>query len=208
MDKTYVRAVFLALFMLLVGILSGCIGSGVSYREEDKCLIVAKNDAILSCYDIVIGAERQVDSVFLKKDREGSVRTTYFEVSNASNLSISEDDFQLHFTKGRFSLSSTNVIFVLTNQYDRCAFDDLNIACSNHKQIFIDDVRDGRITYIGHRDATHIIWVDVRRGDGQYAHVPLGVGGAANKETVLLTIKKREGCDYVIQENLYEFCVF
>lgn len=210
MNINYVRTGLLVLVGSLAGILAlGCCGSGVSYSDKNKCLIVVKNDAILSWKNIVIGCERQIDTILLKKDRDGQVRVTYFDVFTDSRLSISsEEDFQFDFVNGRISLCSTNKISVLTNQYDRCASNGLNIFSDNCKQIAIDEVNEGRITYVGHRGATHIIWIDAKLSNNQQVHIPLGINGVANTESVLLTVERRERCDVVIQENLYEFGVF
>lgn len=93
------RCMGMGLFALAVSLsVMGCLGSGVSYN--DKRLIVAKNDAVLSCGDTVIGGERQVDAIVLKKDGAGLVRTVYFKVSKDSSLSISEENFRLDFIRG------------------------------------------------------------------------------------------------------------
>lgn len=194
--------------ILIAILVLGCCGSGVSYIDNDKCLIVAKNDAVLSCKNTVIRDERPIDAILLKKGRDGLFRVTYFNVSKDSILSISEKDFRIDYLKGCVSLCSTNKVFVLTNHYNRCASNSLSIVCDQYKQIVIDEVCNARITYIGHRDATHIVWIDAELNDGQSVHIPLGISGAENKEAVLLVVEKREKCDYVIQENLYEFFVF
>lgn len=206
--RKYIGMGLIALPMTLIGmhVLSGCLGTGVSY--SDKCLIVKENNAILSFKNVVIGDEKQVDAILLKKGCDGLVRVTYFNVSKDSRLSISEEDFELDIINGRISLCSTTNISVLTNQYDRCASTGLNIMFDNPKQIVIDQVQEGRITYIGHRDAKHIIWIDAKLNDGQDIHVPLAISGITQKEIVLFTVKRWEKCDYVIQENLYEFGTF
>lgn len=209
--KNYIRVKLLALLVLVIAIFGlGCLGSGVLYDEKNKQLIVKKNDAILSYKDKRIGDEIKVDTILLKKGRDGLVRTTYFEVSMHSRLSILEEDFRLDFINGRISLCGTNEISILTNQYDRCVSNYLKTGFCNQKQIeiVVDEVQEGRITYVAHRDNTHIIWIDAKRSDGQHVHVPVGVSGVAKTESVLLTIEAREKCDYVIQENLYEFGVF
>lgn len=207
--KNYIRVKLLALLVLVIAIFGpGCCGPGVSYDEKNKQLIVKKNDLILSYKDKRIGDEIKVDTILLKKGRDGLVRTTYFEVSMHSRLSILEEDFRLDYTNGRISLCGTNEISILTNQYNGCVSNGLKIALYNQKQLVVDEVQEGRITYVGHRDNTHIIWIDAKRSDGQHVHVPVGVSGVAKTESVLLTIEAREKCDYVIQENLYEFGVF
>lgn len=209
--KNYIRVKLLALLVLVIAIFGpGCLGSGVSYDEKNKQLIVKKNDAILSYKDKRIGDEIKVDTILLKRGRDGLVRTTYFEVSMHSRLSILEEDFRLDYTNGRISLCGTNEISILTNQYDRCVCNYLKTGFCNQKQIeiVVDEVQEGRFTYVAHRDNTHIIWIDAKRSDGQHVHVPVGVSGVAKTESVLLTIEEREKCDYVIQENLYEFGVF
>ena len=89
--KNYIRVKLLALLVLVIAIFGpGCFGSGVLYNEKDKHLIVKKNDAILSWKDTRIDSEIKVDTILLKKGRDGQVRTTYFEVSMYSGLSILE----------------------------------------------------------------------------------------------------------------------
>ena len=207
--KNYIRVKLLALLVLVIAIFGpGCFGSGVLYNEKDKHLIVKKNDAILSWKDTRIDSEIKVDTILLKKGRDGQVRTTYFEVSMYSRLSILEEDFRLDFINGRISLCGTNEISILTNQYDRCVSNYLKTGFCNQKQLVVDEVQEGRITYVGHRDNTHIIWIDAKCSDGHHVHVPVGVSGVAKTDSVLLTIEEREKCDYVIQENLYEFGMF
>lgn len=220
--KNYIRVKLLALLVLVIAIFGpGCLGSGVSYDEKNKQLIVKKNDAILSYKDKRIGDEIKVDTILLKRGRDSQVRVTYFDISMHSRLSISGEGFRLDFINGRISLCGTNEISILTNlcgmneisiltnQYNGCVSNGWKIALyNNQKQLVVDEVQEGRITYVGHRDNTHIIWIDAKRSDGQHVHVPVGVSGVAKTESVLLTIEEREKCDYVIQENLYEFGVF
>lgn len=206
----YIGCIVIGLFALAVSLsVIGCVGSGVSYSYKDKCLIAVKNDAVLSCCDTVIGDEKQVDIILLKKGRDGLVRTVYFNVSKDSNMAISEDDFRLDFVSGRFSLLSTNKIFVLsTNQYDMCQSNGPSIVWDDYKKIVINEVDVHRITYFMRRDAIHVILIDAKLSDGQYVQIPLGIIGMGNKDPVLLRVEKREWCDIVIQENLYEFGVF
>jgi hypothetical protein len=211
LKKNYSRVKLLPSLVILTVILAlGCLGTGVLYNEKDKHLIVKKNNAILSWKDTRIDSERKVDTILLKKGRDGQVRTTYFEVSMHSRLSILGEDFRLDYIKGRISLCGVNEIFILTNQYDRCVSNYLKTGFCNQKQIeiVVDDVQSGWITYVGHRDSMHIICIDATLSDGRNAYIPLGVSSRVEKESVLLRIEKREKCDYVIQENLYEFGVF
>lgn len=199
----------LAVSMALIGIfVSGCVGSSVSYGKHDKCLIVKNNNAVLSWKNTVIGDERLIDTILLKKGSGHLVRVTYFNVSMDSRLSISEEDFRFDFANGRMSLCTTNNLSVLTNQYDRCVNEILTHAQDNRTEITIEGVHKGRVTYAGHRDAVHIIWLDAKLNNGKHVHFPLRIAGTAEKGTVVLTVEKREKCDYVIQENLYEFGVF
>ena len=93
-----IRCVMTWSFVLAMPLfVAGCLGNGVLYNDKNKSLIVTKNDAILSCFDTVIGEERQVDSIVLKRGRDGLVRTVYFKTSKESKLSISEVDFRLDF---------------------------------------------------------------------------------------------------------------
>lgn len=207
-NRHRVQTGLLVLSAALVGnFMFGCCHSGVSYSDNGKCLIVRNSNAILSCKDTVIGDVSQVDTILLEKNSDNLVRVTYFNVSKDSTLSVSEDDFRLDCINGRISLCATTRIFAMTNQYDRCEGIDLNMAGNNRKKIVIDEVRDGRITYIGHRDAAHIIWIDAKQNDGQRVHIPLRINGHSEKRAIQLKVEKREKCDYVIQENLYEFGV-
>ena len=205
-----IRCVMTWSFVLAMPLfVAGCLGNGVLYNDKNKSLIVTKNDAILSCFDTVIGEERQVDSIILKKGRDGLVRTVYFKTSKESKLSISEVDFRLDFIERRLSLLSKNKISVLgMNLYDIDKIKTSSIVWDNYGQIVINDADVRRITYFKQRGGLHVIWIDVMLGVEEVAQIAIGISGVENKAPVLLTIERREMCDIVIQENCYEFAVF
>lgn len=193
----------------IVALACGCCSSGVSYNEADKTLIVLKNDAILSWKNTVIGSEKDVDTILLKKGKDGLVRLTYFNILKDSLLTVSGEDFHFNLKGGVFSIYAKGGVSVLTNKYENFTLDTLSFH-DNCKRIVVEGFLTGRITYAGQRNDTniHIIWLDIKSNDGRMVHVPVEICGSLQKVQVGLKVELRKNCDYIIQENWYEFGVF